>query len=101
MARPGDPGPSRPPTNLGHRRDLALGHGVHHLLATPELAMNQVRREIVRMAQIAKSAVNQAVEGLVENDRRKLDTARVTEDVTDRLQYEITSYVAAGPSAHD
>jgi phosphate:Na+ symporter len=66
-----------------------------HLLATPELAMNQVRREIVRMAQIAKSAVNQAVEGLVENDRRKLDTARVTEDVTDRLQYEITSYVAA------
>lgn len=66
-----------------------------HLLSTPELAMNQVRREIVRMAQIAKSAVNQAVEGFVENDRRKLETARTTEDVTDRLQYEITSYVAA------
>jgi len=66
-----------------------------HLLATPELAMNQVRHEIVRMAQIAKSAVTQAVEGLVENDRRKLDTARMTEDITDRLQYEITSYVAA------
>jgi len=66
-----------------------------HLLETPELAMNQVRHEIVRMAQIAKSAVNQAVEGLVENDRRKLETARTTEDVTDRLQYEITSYIAA------
>jgi phosphate:Na+ symporter len=66
-----------------------------HLLSTPELAMNQVRREIVRMAQVAKSAVNQAVEGFVEDDRRKLETARTTEDVTDRLQYEITSYVAA------
>jgi phosphate:Na+ symporter len=66
-----------------------------HLLATPELAMNQVRHEIVRMAQIAKSAVTQAIEGLVENDRRKLEKARTTEDVTDKLQYEITSYVAA------
>jgi len=66
-----------------------------HLLATPELAMNQVRHEIVRMAQIAKSAVTQAIEGLVENNRRKLELARTTEDVTDRLQYEITSYVAS------
>ena len=66
-----------------------------HLLATPELAMNQVRHEIVRMAQIAKSAVTQAIEGLVENNRRKLEMARTTEDVTDRLQYEITSYVAS------
>jgi len=66
-----------------------------HLLATPELAMNQVRHEIVRMAQIAKSAVTQAIEGLVENNRRKLEMARTTEDVTDKLQYEITSYVAA------
>ena len=66
-----------------------------HLLATPELALNQVKREIVRMAQVSKSAVNQAVEGLVEDDRRKLTMARTTEDVTDTLQYEITSYVAA------
>jgi len=66
-----------------------------HLLATPELAMNQARREIVRMAQAAKRAVNQAVEGLIENNRRKLDMARTTEDVTDTLQYEITSYLAA------
>jgi len=66
-----------------------------HLLATPELAINQVRREIVRMAQVAKRAVNRAVEGLVEDDRRKLEMARTTEDVTDSLQYEITSYVAA------
>jgi phosphate:Na+ symporter len=66
-----------------------------HLLTTPELAMNQVRTEIVRMAQISKRAVSRAVEGLIEDDRRKLEMARTTEDVTDSLQYEITSYVAA------
>ncbi len=66
-----------------------------HLLQTPELALDQVRREIVRMARTSKRAVNQAVEGLVEDNWRKLETARMTEDVTDHLQYEITSYVAA------
>jgi len=66
-----------------------------HLLATPELAMDQARREIVRMAQASKRAVIQAIEGLLGNDRRKLDRARTAEDVTDALQYEITSYLAA------
>jgi len=66
-----------------------------HLLATPELAMGQVWREMVRMAQTAKRALDQAVDGLIEDDRRKLDTARTMEDVTDTLQYEITSYLAA------
>lgn len=66
-----------------------------HLLATPELAMNQARREIVRMAQTAKRAVEQAIEGLIKDDRRKLEMVRTTEEVTDNLQYEITSYLAA------
>lgn len=66
-----------------------------HLLETPELAMDQARREIVRMARVSKRAVNQAVEGLVEDNIKKLDIARMTEDVTDTLQYEITSYLAA------
>ncbi|MHC4088474.1 MAG: Na/Pi cotransporter family protein [Planctomycetota bacterium] len=66
-----------------------------HLLATPELAMDQARREIVRMARTSKRAVLLAIEGLVEKNRRKLGMARATEDVTDTLQYEITSYLAA------
>ena len=66
-----------------------------HLFETPELAMNQARREIVRMARASKRAVNQAVEGLVEDNIKKLDIARTTEDITDTLQYEITSYLAA------
>jgi len=66
-----------------------------HLLVTPELAMNQVRHEIVHMAQTAKGAVVQAIEAIIENNRRKLEIVRTTEDITDNLQYEITSYIAA------
>jgi phosphate:Na+ symporter len=66
-----------------------------HLLATPELAMDQARREIVRMARTSQRAVRLAIEGLLEKDGRKLGLARTTEDVIDTLQYEITSYLAA------
>jgi phosphate:Na+ symporter len=82
--------PEKPGDLLG--RPLVLER---HLLATPELAMIQVRREMVRMGRTCKQAVSQAIEGLVEDDRRKLDRARTLEDVTDTLQYEITSYLAA------
>jgi phosphate:Na+ symporter len=66
-----------------------------HLLNTPEIAIDQARREIVRMAHFAKKAVNQAIEGLDRNDRKKLELARQTEDAIDNFQYEITSYLAA------
>jgi len=66
-----------------------------HLLETPELAINQARREIARMARASKRAVNHAVDGLVEDNIKKLDIARTNEDITDTLQYEITSYLAA------
>jgi phosphate:Na+ symporter len=66
-----------------------------HLLNTPEIAVDQARREIVRMAEVAKGAVNQAIEGLNENDRRKLQSTQRMEDAVDDLQYEITSYLAA------
>jgi phosphate:Na+ symporter len=66
-----------------------------HLLETPELAMDQARREIVRMARASKRAVRLAIEGLIEKNGRKLGMVRTTEDVIDTLQYEITSYLAA------
>jgi len=66
-----------------------------HLLNTPEIAMDMAGREIVRMAKVAKDAVNQAIEGLDEDNMRKLQQAKKTEDLTDHFQYEITSYVAA------
>ncbi len=66
-----------------------------HLLNTPEIAIDQAGREIVRMAKVAKEAVNQAIEGLDEDDRSKLELTQKTEDAVDNFQYEITSYLAA------
>jgi phosphate:Na+ symporter len=65
-----------------------------HLLNTPEIAIDQARHEIVRMAKVAKEAVNYAIQGLEESDGKKLELARKAEDVTDTFQYEITSYLA-------
>jgi phosphate:Na+ symporter len=64
-----------------------------HLLATPEIALEQARREIVRMARTAKAGFTNAVDGLLDGDRRKLTAAHENEDFTDTLQYEITSYL--------
>jgi len=66
-----------------------------HLLDTPVIAMDQARCEIVRMAERAEKAVQGAVEGLIEGDRRKLDKTMEAEDIIDEFQYEITSYLAS------
>jgi len=65
------------------------------LLNTPVIAIEQAKREILRMVKTAKDAVNQAAEGLIEDDRQKLNLTRQTEDLIDEYQYEITSYIAA------
>jgi phosphate:Na+ symporter len=65
-----------------------------HLLDTPVLALEQAKREIIRMAKTAKNAVMQSVNGIVEDDRRKLEIVRQIEDYIDEFQYEITSYLS-------
>lgn len=64
-----------------------------HLFATPVFALEQAKREIIRMAKKAKEAVQQAVKGLLTNDERRLERARAGEDVTDEFQLAITSYL--------
>lgn len=65
-----------------------------HLLDTPPMAMAQARREIVRMAKTAKSALDDAIAGLCD-DRRRLGNVRKTEDVVDDFQTQITGYLVA------
>ncbi len=65
-----------------------------HLLATPELAMNQARSEITRMVLAAQKSTNCALDGLRTSDSRKLQAARKLEDALDDFQYEITSYLS-------
>jgi len=66
-----------------------------HLFGTPVLALEQAKREIVRMTAKAKEAVQQAVKGLLSGDERKLAKARAGENVTDDFQLAITSYLVA------
>ncbi len=64
----------------GRDGELELGSARldRHLLATPVVALDQARREIVRMLAIARSA---------------LADAQTKEDVVDNLQAEITQYL--------
>ena len=64
-----------------------------NLLATPVVALDQTRRETVRMLSIAHSAVSDAVEGFFSSDSRRLQDAQTKEDAVDGLQAEITQYL--------
>jgi len=64
-----------------------------HLLHTPDIALQQARREIVHMARVAKGGFADAMTGLLTDDKKRLESACVAEEFTDTLQYEITSYL--------
>ncbi|MHC4508864.1 MAG: Na/Pi cotransporter family protein [Planctomycetota bacterium] len=66
-----------------------------HLLNTPVIALEQAKREIVRMAKTAKQAVRQAVDGIMDKNRKELKSVRELEDFIDVMQLEITSYLTA------
>ncbi|MGB2806489.1 MAG: Na/Pi cotransporter family protein [Sedimentisphaerales bacterium] len=65
-----------------------------HLLDTPVIALEQAKREIIRMAKTAKTALENSIDGIVNDDRRKLESTRQIEDYLDEFQYEITSYLS-------
>ena len=65
-----------------------------HLLNTPVIALEQAKREIVRMARSAKEAMTRSINGIVNNDRKELGSVGEIEDFIDMLQLEITSYLA-------
>lgn len=66
-----------------------------HLLDTPVIALEQTKREIVRMARTAKKAVMRSISGIIDDDKKELGSVRTIEDFIDMLQLEITSYLSA------
>ena len=66
-----------------------------HLLNTPVIALEQTKREIVRMSQTAKKAVMRSISGIIDNNRKELGSVRDIEDFIDIFQLEITSYLSA------
>ncbi len=64
-----------------------------HLLDTPLVAINQVRNEIVRMANLAREAVRVSTQGLIGNNGACLERTRELEDAIDNFQGAITHYL--------
>jgi phosphate:Na+ symporter len=64
-----------------------------HLLATPPVAMEQAGKEIVRMAQTAKDALEDAVAAICQDDRKRLSQVARKEEGVDNFQTEITRYL--------
>ncbi len=79
----------------GRDGDLELGPTSleRHLLATPVVALDQVRGEIVRMLSIGRSALEDATAGFFQNKPRRLQDAQTKEDAVDNMQAEITQYL--------
>ncbi|MBN1123992.1 MAG: Na/Pi cotransporter family protein [Sedimentisphaerales bacterium] len=63
------------------------------LLDTPAIALEQSRREIVRMAQEGKRALESAIQALMDSDRRGVESTRRIEDLVDTYQFQITTYL--------
>lgn len=66
-----------------------------HLLKTPVIALDQAKREIVRMSKTARKTLLLAIDGILDGNKRHLKTVREMEDYIDDFQLEITSYLSA------
>jgi len=64
-----------------------------HLLNTPPIAINQAIKETLRMMELAKKALDEAVIGFFEDNRKILDNVIQKEETIDNLQKEITAYL--------
>lgn len=64
-----------------------------HLLDTPPIAMEQARKEAVRMLDMALTSVRGAVRGFFDNDKNPLKPIPNLEQAVDNLQSEITQYL--------
>ncbi|MFC1623740.1 Na/Pi cotransporter family protein [Candidatus Omnitrophota bacterium] len=64
-----------------------------HLLATPSIALEQSVREIVRMLDISRLAVGEAMRAFFDKEARFLKDVSAKENAIDNLQSEITNYV--------
>lgn len=66
-----------------------------HLLKTPVIALDQAKREIVRMGKAARRTLMLSIDGILDDNKRHLKTVRELEDYIDEFQLEITSYLSA------
>lgn len=65
-----------------------------HLLDTPALALDQAKKEIVRMSRTAKEAMDLAIAAVTQDDQDALNNVARKEEAVDQFQGEITRYLA-------
>ena len=61
-----------------------------HLLSTPPVAVEQIGKEVVRMAELARDNFDRAANALINNDSSKKEKIEAVEDVVNFLNHEIT-----------
>ena len=64
-----------------------------HLLNTPSIAIEQARKELVRMTEMVKTMVDKAMDGFFKKDINMMHDAIKKEDAVDNLQSSITHYL--------
>ncbi|MFH1782939.1 MAG: Na/Pi cotransporter family protein [Candidatus Omnitrophota bacterium] len=64
-----------------------------HLLATPSIALEQSIKEIARMLELSRAAVNEGMKVFFEKDLKYVKKVNKKEVAIDSLQSEITDYV--------
>jgi len=64
------------------------------IVNVPGVAINLAQQEILRMAQLARENIKLAVEGLLERDKKKLETMKAQEEIVDGLEKEVMHYLA-------
>ena len=66
-----------------------------HLLKTPVIALDQAKREIIRMGKTAQKTLQLAINGILNDDKRSFKMVREMEDYIDEFQLAITSYLSS------
>ncbi len=64
-----------------------------HLLTTPPVAVEQIGKEVVRMAQLAKDNFDRAAVALINNDMSKVEKIESVEEVINFLNHGITRHL--------
>ncbi|MGI6096731.1 MAG: Na/Pi cotransporter family protein [Dethiobacteria bacterium] len=64
------------------------------MLKTPAVALGSARKEILRMAKIAREMISESMDAFFKNDLKKLQHVLQMEELVDDLEKQITVYLA-------
>jgi phosphate:Na+ symporter len=81
------------PAKEGEEVEYALRYLDNKLLNTPIIAISEARKEVVRMAGIAFSMYNNAIDFIFTRDMKLLKKVMRKEEVIDLLQKDITNFL--------